>query len=172
MATHAAAPFVGENYFRSVVVERRRVPIRKALVHHLIDPYRIDGIGHIQKDAVPRARPGGEAYLRKDGDIVALIGQPRSLGPGAVVASLPQAGDCPGTWIGEDARPVDNPGLPGRPERHLNHIDAEERRVGILLGIERRAPRDFVRGSNDTGSRSVDIKVELVVRVGQQGVRT
>ena len=62
---------------------------------------------------------------------------PRALRPTAVVAALPEPRDGTGLRVGKDARPVDDAGVLGRIERHLNDVDAEERGVGIgsALGV-------------------------------------
>ena len=55
-----AAPFVGEDHPRSVVVERRRVPIGEALVGDRIDPNRVHRVGDVERSPLPRARTGGK----------------------------------------------------------------------------------------------------------------
>ena len=77
----------------------------------------------------------------------------------------------PGRWVGEDARAIDDLRVLRRRERHLDHVDAEERGVRILLGLEARAARELLAGAHGAGARAVDVDVRLVVRIGDQRVR-
>src|SRR3546814_7057554 len=63
----SAAPFVGEQHLRPVIVERRRVPIGEAFVDHRVDPLRLARVGDVEDDAVARTRARGEIAGRKDG---------------------------------------------------------------------------------------------------------
>ncbi len=47
---------------------------------------------------------------------------------------------APVVGVGEDARPIDDRRLLRRRERHLDHVDAEERRVRILFGFRPEQP--------------------------------
>ena len=78
----AAAPFVGEDHLRAVVVERRRMPVGEVLVDDVIEPDRVLRIANVEQDAVARAGARGEADLREDGDVVALIGHREVCVPG------------------------------------------------------------------------------------------
>src|SRR5262249_39053087 len=120
---------------------------------------------------VARARAGGEADLRVDGDVVALIRDARRLRPRAVVAALPQTRDRAGRCVRKDARTVDDLRLLRRRERHLDHVDAEERGVRILLGIETRAAGELLRRADRARAGAVDVDVRAVARRGDERVR-
>ena len=122
---HAAAPLVGEDHFRSVRVERRRVPIREVPVGDLVDSNGTRRIRDIEQDAVTRARARGQADLGKGRDVVALVGFRRGLRPGALVAAPVERRDSAGLRVGEDARPVDDACALRRRERYLDDVDAE-----------------------------------------------
>src|SRR5688572_12768455 len=130
------------------------MPIREILVHDLIEADGIYRIGYIEQDAVPRARACGKPQLRKDGDVVALIGYPRSLRPCPVVAALPQTGDGAAGRVGKDPWTIDDSSFFRCGERNLNHVDAEKGRVGILFRAPRRAPRHLLCRSDDAGPRT------------------
>ena len=137
--TCAATPFIGEDHLRAVVVESRRVPVGEILVHDFVETHRIDRIGNIQQDAVARARTGRQSQFWKDRQVVALIRRARALRPGPVIPALPEARDGAGRPVRENARTADDAGLLRRRERHLDDIDAEQRRIRVLFRIQRRA---------------------------------
>ena len=68
----AAAPFVGEQHLRPVVVERRRVPVREVRVCYRGDTHRMRGITDVQEESVPFTRAAGQSDGRIDGDVVTL----------------------------------------------------------------------------------------------------
>ena len=115
----------------------------------------------------PAARPTSGIHR----DVVALVGGAGALRAGAVIAAGPQAGDGAGLLVREDARPVDDARLLGRAERHLDHVDAEERRVRVLLRIAARAVGQLLAGADAAGARAVDIQRLLVLRHERVRVR-
>ena len=68
----AAAPFVGEEHLRAVVVERGRVPVGEVRVGHRIETHRVDRIADVEQQAVAFTRAAGQAECRVDRDVVAL----------------------------------------------------------------------------------------------------
>src|SRR5687768_5827020 len=62
--TAAAAPLVGEEHLRAVVVERRRMPVSKAGVGDEVEPLWIPRIADVHQDAVARARARRQTHLR------------------------------------------------------------------------------------------------------------
>jgi hypothetical protein len=88
-----------------------------------------------------------------------------------MIAARPQAGDVARGHIHEDARPVDDPGLRRIGERNFDHVDAEERRVGVLFRITHRATGKLVAGTDLAGARSVDVEIRLVGRQADDRVR-
>ena len=166
--TPAAAPFVGEDDLRPVVVERRRVPVGDVLVDDLVEPDRIHRIPDVHEDAVPGAGAGGQAELREDGDVVTLGGRSATTCvPGPLIAALPEPRHVAGFRVGEDARAVDDARRRGCCQRHLDDVDAEQRGVRIFLGIERRAARQLFPGSDGADAGPVDVDVALVLRIGR-----
>ena len=86
----ASTPFVSEDHFPAVVVERRRVPINEVLVDRLVELHRMYEIRDIQQKCRYRNRRCGQANLQKDSDVVALIRDVRLLrrfGPPLLTAS-------------------------------------------------------------------------------------
>ena len=59
----------------------------------------------------------------------------------------------------------------GRRERHLDHVDAEERRVRIVLRVGARAAGELLARPHGARARSVDVEVRLVVRIDDERVR-
>ena len=57
--------------------------------------------------------------------------------PGPWLPPCQRPAIAPVVGSAKDARPVHDGGLLGRGERHLDDVDAEERRVRVLLGILR-----------------------------------
>jgi hypothetical protein len=147
------------------------VPIREILIHHFIDTHWIRRIGNVEQDAVSRARTGCQPQLREDGKVVALIRCARALRPRTVVAALPEPRDVAGRPIRENSRPADDARLLRRRERDLDDVDTEQRRVWILFWIQRRAAVELLGRSHPPGSRSVEIHISRIVRIGHQRVR-
>ena len=58
-----------------------------------------------------------------------------------------------------------------RRERDLNHIDTEERRIGIILGIG--AAANPFSGAHPAGALRIDVQIRFILRIGDQcvGVR-
>src|SRR3546814_4029562 len=123
----SAAPFVGEQHLRPVIVERRRVPIGEAFVDHRVDPLRLARVGDVEDDAVARTRARGEIAGRKDGDVVALVGPARLLGVLAMVPAFPHAREAPGLAVREYGGDVDDARLRRVGERNVDDLDAETR---------------------------------------------
>ncbi len=72
--------------------------------------------------------------------------------------------------VGQDRRLAHDMRLLGMGERHLNHLDAEQLAVWILVGRERRAARQLVGRADPRRTRDVDVEVSRVLRVGHHGV--
>ena len=132
--TEAAAPFVGEEHLRAVVVERRRVPVREVLVRDGVEPDRVRGVRDVEQDAVARAGARGEADLREHRDVVALVGDARSSGcrrrgchPATGRRSSPVCGSA------KMRGRLTISSLLRRGQRDLDDVDAEQRRVRDLL---------------------------------------
>ena len=160
----ASAPLVGEEDLAAVVVEGGRVPVGEVGVYHFVQAHRVHRVRDVQQDAVPRARARGQADLRKDRDVVALVGEPGFLGALAVVAALPESAELPRLRVREQARHADDAGLFRVRERHLDHLDAEVGGVGILLRGQPRATGQFVARTH--ARRPGDVDVLVVVRIG------
>ncbi len=130
-------------------------------------------VANVEQEAVPGARARGHADRRVDRDVVALIGDVRALRALAVRAALPQTGDVP-RRVGEDARVAHDLRVLRMVERHLNHVDSEQRRVLVLFGRKRRAARELVRRAHTRRAGDVDVDVLRVLRVDDQrvGVRS
>ena len=106
--TATAAPLVGEDHFRAIIVERGRVPIGKALVEHGIDPLGVHRVRDIEQDAIAAACPCRDVFRREDGDIVAFIGRARVLRIFGAFAAGPKARNRACFRIGKDARTSDD----------------------------------------------------------------
>src|SRR5439155_27374784 len=78
-----AAPLVGEENLRPVVIERGRVPEGEVGVRHGADALGVRGIADVEQQAVPAARAARQTNRGIDRDIVAL---PR---PGIGIEALP-----------------------------------------------------------------------------------
>ena len=102
---------------------------------------------------------------------MALVGGRGGLRAFAVVAALPETVHGAGLRIGEDARAGDDFRLLGMRQRHLDDVDAEQRGVGILVGIAAGAARQFFCLANAAGAGDVDVDVVLVFRIDQQRMR-
>src|SRR5687768_16592609 len=165
----AAAPFIREDDLGAVVVERRRVPVGKALVGNEVEAFGISRIADVHQDAVAGARPRGETDLRIYGDVVALRRHAGGLRAGAVIAALPQAPQRARRFVHEDARLVDDARVLRRCQRHLDHVDAEERGVWIVLFA--RAALQLLAGSHRTGAGVINIDPALVLQIGYERVR-
>src|SRR4051794_13781738 len=120
------------------------MPVGEILVEDLVEPRWMLGVRDIQQDAVTRAGSGCQADLRKHGDVVALVRRAGALRTLAVRAAHPEAGDVAGGGIGEDARTIDDLRVAWPGERHLDHIDTEERGVGVVLRFASRAAVEFL----------------------------
>ena len=143
----AAAPLVGEDHLGAVVVERRRVPVGEVLVG---DVRRgAPGSPDRRCRAGCRCRSTRRRAGRRPGYTVMswhwLVTRAR-LRARPVVAALPEA-----RRSRRSSRPrrcaarLTIAAFSGVRERHLDHVDAEERRVRVLFGrlarAARRAPR-------------------------------
>src|SRR4029079_6227413 len=136
-----------------------------------VETHRVHRIRDVEQDAVARAGAGGEADFGKHRDVVALVGDAPRLRSQTAITALLETGDGAGLQVREDARPVDDLRLLGRRQRHLDHVDAEERGVRILFGVLARAAGELVAGAHGAGARAVDVDVGLVLRIGHQRVR-
>src|SRR5439155_853944 len=90
---------------------------------------------------------------------------------GSMFAAGPQPVDRPGRRIREDARAVDDFRVLRRRERHLDHVDAEERRVRIFTGLESRTAGELFRRSDQAGPRAVHIEIARILRIGHERMR-
>ena len=129
--TATATPLVRKDHFRTVIIERSRMPVGESRIDDFVHARRIERIRNVEDDAVARARPASDSQRREYRDVVALVGHTGFLRFIAMVAALPQAGKPAGLLIGknrgagDDARPV------RCGNRNLDDIDAEQRRALI-----------------------------------------
>ena len=168
----AAAPFVGEDHLGAVVVERRRVPVGEVLVARRAS--RRFGLAGSEMsirmplpEQAPAARPTSGYTVMSWHWLVVLV---RCV-PGPLIAAGIQAGNGAGLLVGENARAIDDARLLGRAERHFDHVDAEERGVGVLLRIAAGAVDQLFARAHAAGARAVDIQRLLVLRHERVGVR-
>ena len=154
----AAAPLVGEDDLRAVVVERGRVPVGEVLVR--------------SRDRAASGCTGSEMSSRMPLPEHAPAASPSS---GKTVMSwhwLVVLVRCvPGPWSPPVQRPAMAPvfasakmrgrltiaRLLGRGERHFDHVDAEERGVRVLLRIAARAAGELFARAHAAGARAVDV---------------
>ncbi len=128
------------------------MPVGEALVGHVVDSPGLQRVGDVEHDAVARTGARGDTLGRKDGDVVALVGDPSVLSAFAMVATAPEAGDL--ALRGEHPWPVDDPRCSGIGDGDFDHIDAEERRAVIALDIE--ATGQFLVLPDEGRARTVD----------------
>ena len=166
----AAAPFVREQHLVPGRVEGGGVPVGHVRIEQLGHPRRVLRIRDVQQDAVAAARAGRQTDLGIDGDVVAVVGRAAFLPRDAVAAALPQARHRAGLAVGEDARPVDDGGLLRRVQRHLDHVDRIQRRLGIVGRLAVLADRQLLALAHPRGGRVVDIEHLRIGRMRDQGV--
>ena len=112
--------------------------------------------------------PGPRTDGGVDRDVVALI---RTRAACVRRVATPEARDRAGRRIEKDARTTDDGGpMPARPG-HLDHVDAEERRVRPCPAPRSSIRRVFATGTDLPRARAVDIDVGRVFRVGHERVR-
>src|SRR5258708_12989660 len=132
----------------------------------------MDGILDVEQDSVAGAGAGGEADGGVDGDVVALIGA-RGL-PLLVIFSVSAAAgeavQCTGASIDKYARAGDDLCVLRRGDRNLDYINAEERGVGVFVGLFTGAAGEFFGLAHERCAGDVDINVVLVVRIEDQSV--
>ena len=121
-----AAPLVGEQDLGTVVVERCRVPVGKALIDNLVYALRVQRLGDIEDDAVARASACGNPEFRICCDVVALVGLTGLLRVIAVVAASPQTTQGARLGIGEHRGTDDDAGLARIVDRNLDNVDAKQ----------------------------------------------
>ena len=119
----------------------------------------MQGIGDVEQNAVSRTRTCCQTDLGENRDVVALVGDVRFLRSRPVIAARPKSGDDAACGIGKNARPVDDLRLLRGRERHLNDINAEERRAGIFLRIFSRAARKLLAGPDLRCALNVNVQV-------------
>ena len=73
--------------------------------------------------------------------------------------------------VGEEPRPADDARRGRSSQRHLDHVDAVQRCVGVFLRILAGAARQLVARAHDAGARVVDVDVRGVLGVDDQRVR-
>ena len=127
----APTPFVGEDDLGAVVVERGRMPVGEAGIDRGIHALRIERVGNIEEDPVPRTRAGGYVALGKYGDVVALVGAPRPLRIVSVIAAAPQAGEVARFRVGKDGRTRYDARLCRVFYGNLDDVYAEKRRAVV-----------------------------------------
>ena len=167
---HAAAPLVGEQHLRAVVVEGRGMPVREALVDHRIHTGRVQWIRDVEQDAVTRAGPGGDVPRREHGDVVTLVGGGGLLGMLTVVAATPETGQRSGFGVREHRGAVHDARLRRILHWNLDDVDAEERRPVIARRLVD-AARQFVLFANRANARVVDDDLLVVGGDHRMGVR-
>src|ERR1700687_4144654 len=72
---------------------------------------------------------------------------------------------------GKYPRRSDDRGLLGMCQRHLDHFDAEEGRVRILLRSKIHTSRKLIRGPHAAGAGDVDVDVGRIFRIDEQAMR-
>jgi hypothetical protein len=99
--------------------------------------------------------------------LIGLVGRLRSF---AMAAALPESRDVT-RGIGEDTRACDDLGVLRRVEWNADDVDAEQRRIRILLRRTRRTTRELVWRTHDARAGDVDVNVFRILRVGDERVR-
>ena len=154
----------------AVVAEGHRMPGRKIGIGNRVQPPGLRRIAYVEQDAVALTGSCGESHRGVGRDVVALI-RARPKPEQRVAPSRQQASDLVGAarrgvQIREDPGRAHDARILRRGERHLDHLDPEERGVGILLRGEIRASLQFLGGANGRRSRHVDVHVRVVSGVG------
>ena len=73
--------------------------------------------------------------------------------------------------VGENCRLAHDARLVGMRQRHLDHLDAEQLAVGILVRRQRRAPRQLAGRAHRRPARDVDVDVGRVIRGRHERMR-
>ena len=188
----AAAPFVGEEHLRAVVVERRRMPEGEVRIGDSTDAPRVGDVVNVEQQAISRARAAGESDRRIDGDVVALCRSALRerrilLGTPPPAAARPRGRGARGIPRGEvrrhltvlrrrgetveDARRAHDVRQLRMGEGHLNHLDPEQRAVRILFWKRPRAARELVRRAHARRAGHVDVDIRGIVRIRDDRVR-
>src|SRR4030095_5269529 len=78
--------------------------------------------------------------------------------------------ECARGGIHEDPRTTHDLRVLRRRERHLNYIDAKQRRIGILFRLLARTSRQLFVLTDKRSSRDINVDVVLVLRIHNEGV--
>jgi hypothetical protein len=132
---------------------------------------RVGRVADVEQDAVARAGAGGEAELRIDRDVVAVVRLRRALRALGRGRHPARGRRCCRLRIGEDARLADDARLLRRRERHADHLDPEERGVRVLLQARAEQPGSSSPARTPAGARDVDVDDAGIVRIRHQRVR-
>src|SRR6266849_6464812 len=89
----------------------------------------------------------------------------------AVGLATHQAGYCARPRIHKHARTGYDLRVLRRRQRHLNHIDAKQRRVRILVRCSTRTSRQLFVLTDERSSRHIDIDVALITRIDDERMR-
>src|SRR6266850_3810696 len=74
-------------------------------------------------------------------------------------------------WIDKQTRTGYHLRILRRRQRHLNHINAKQRCIRILVWCFTRATRQLFGLTDERGSRYVDVDVVLIIRIDDQRMR-
>src|SRR5260221_10529853 len=126
--------------------------------------FRSHHVADVEHDAVARAGAGRHMLRHVDGDVMTLVRDARGLRAFAVRAALPKTRNV-ASRVRED--PWRGHHLCGlwTVERHLDAVDAEQRRVGILGRLLAGTPGELVRRAHRARAAHIDVDVLLVVRI-------
>ena len=132
-------------------------------------------VADVEQEPVATTGAARESDCRIDGDIVTLGRAATGAGPGWPGRTAGRAGDLRRVdRVGvprRDGEVLEDPGrthdlgILGSGQRHLDHLDPEQRRVGILLRHQARATRQLIVGADPCGTRDVDKDVGLVLGI-------
>ena len=108
------------------------MPVRIVRIVYGIHAFRVDGVPYIEQYPISRTRPSGQPDLRKDRDVVALVGFDRP-SAGVMRARTLQSVYRTRCRIAENARCRYDLSVLRCGQRNLDHLDAKPRRIRILI---------------------------------------
>src|SRR6185503_19940643 len=167
-----AAPFVGEQNFLPVIRKRRRVPVCIIRIVYCVEALWIYWIFDVEQEPISGARAGGKTHRGVDSNVVTLIGVLRLFWSvfamaAAATESVQRAGSRihKQPWTRNDLRFL------RRCQRYFDHLNPEQRRIRILVGLLTRAPGQLFGLADKRRPGHVDVNVVLVIRIHDERVR-
>ena len=150
------------------------MPVGIVRIVHRVDALRMHRVFDIEQDPVAGAGASRQTNRRIHRDVVALIGVLRLLLFLVVAAAVAQSVHGAGAGIHEHPRAGNDFGVLGRRHWDLDDVDAEQRRIRILVGLAARASGQFFALAHEGRSRNINVNVVFVVGVHHQrvGVRS